>query len=117
MTDKNLFAPDDAPASVSVDGHKHPGFGWVDDAACADANLSDFFAQAGHVQSVEARQLCIECPVWRECTIFSYLGHEGQAMAGGYYAALSPGQRKKMNVDEALEYGKAVRANHVDRAA
>lgn len=108
---------EDAPSdSNEVDGYAHPGFTWLDDMGCKDLPLSAFFAKAGHVLSDEARKACVvKCAVWRECTIWAYVGNpDGKNITGGYLAALSPGQRKKMSLEEALAYGEELRANYAN---
>jgi hypothetical protein len=99
-------------------GFRHPGFGWLDRAACADMSQEQFFVNAGHVMDDPARHACLTCPVWRECTIFSYLGSpEGKLIAGGYFAGLSLGQRRKMSLGQALAVGEANRKNAVSNQA
>jgi post-segregation antitoxin (ccd killing protein) len=52
----------------------------------------------------------LRCEVWRECTIFSYLDDpEGHLIIGGYFAAPSPCQRRKLRLTEALEYDAQLR--------
>ena len=89
---------------------RHPGLGWLDQAACDDLEQQQFFVEAGHVMPEKARAACMGCPVWETCLTFSYLGNpDGKMISGGYFAALSLGQRKKMTLGEALEYGRRVR--------
>ena len=114
----DLMKPaDDAPSDAGeMAGFRHPGFTWLDESACSDIPLSEYFAKAGHVLSDRARKACMECPVWRECIIFSYLGNpDGKVVIGGYFAALSPGQRKRMNLTEALEAAEQMRAEYTVR--
>lgn len=104
---------EDAPADAdAVEGFAHQGFEWLDDIACKDLDQSLFFAQAGHVLGDDAKAACLDrCEVWRECTIFAYLGNHGGLVTGGYFAGLSPGQRKKMTLSEALAHGEKIRAD------
>lgn len=113
---------EDAPSDAGeVDGYRHPGFTWLDQAACGDeiavrddVKLSDFFAKAGHVLSDKAKDACLSrCDVWRQCVIFSYLGNpDGRTIIGGYFASLSPGQRKRLSLPEALEVAEQMRAEY-----
>lgn len=108
--DKNNL-PDDVPAGASeVDGYRHPGFKWLDEAACADVPNTDFFVEAGHVLGEKAKKACMSCSVWADCIIFSYVGSpDGRPVTGGYWAGLSPGQRKKLSLQEALDFGTKAR--------
>jgi hypothetical protein len=110
-------AAEDAPTDAeALEGFAHQGFEWLNDIACKDLEATEFFARAGHVLGDEAKKACLEtCEVWRECTIFSYLGHGGQLITGGYFAGLSPGQRKKMTLSEALEHGEKLRERRAAR--
>lgn len=111
--DKRWDVPaEDAPAGAPVlDGYAHPGFKWLDDIECKDNNLGEFFANAGHVLSEEARSACMKCSVWRECLIFSYMGTpDSKPITGGYFAGFSPGQRKKLELGEAVTLGEQARA-------
>lgn len=93
-------------------GYKHPGFKWLDEAACGKLDLEqqEFFVDAGHVMAERAKSACMTCTVWQECTIFSYLGApDGKLISGGYFAGLSLGQRRKMTLGEALAYGREMR--------
>ena len=73
---------------------------WLDDAGCADLDISDFFVDAGHVISEEVLEICRGCPVRLECAEHSY----DQNISGGYFAGISPGQRRDMSKEEALDY-------------
>ena len=120
IDDKHWDEPaDDAPVGAPVlDGYAHPGFSWLDRIGCQEHDLGEFFANAGHVLSEEARAACMPCPVWRECLIFSYMGTpDGKPITGGYFAALSPGQRKKLSLGEAIALGEKLRADWRARMA
>ena len=73
---------------------------WLRHAACADREIKDFFVEAGHVIDEEVLNLCRSCPVRVSCIRHAYK----QEVTGGYFGGLSPGQRRDLNLDEALAY-------------
>lgn len=73
---------------------------WLDDAGCAELEIVDFFVDAGHVISEEVLEICRGCPVRLECAEHAY----DQGISGGYFAGISPGQRRDMSKEEALAY-------------
>ena len=75
---------------------------WLDDAACADLEISDFFVEAGHVIAEDALEICRSCPVRNECIRHAYK----RGIVGGYFGGLSPGQRRDLDLEGALEYAK-----------
>lgn len=75
---------------------------WLDDAACADLPIESFFVRAGHVIDDEILNLCRGCPVRLDCVKHAY--NEDLNITGGYFGGLSPGQRREMSYEEALEY-------------
>jgi hypothetical protein len=78
------------------------GLRWLDDAACAEKNINDFFVEAGHVISEEVLEVCRRCPVRRQCLEVAYDPRFN--ITGGYFGGLSPGQRREMDLDQALEF-------------
>lgn len=76
----------------------HDGMRWLDDIACADADLSEFFVAAGHTISPEAAAMCDRCPVRKECLTHAY----ERQIAAGYFAKMSPSRRAKLTLEEAL---------------
>lgn len=78
------------------------GDGWLDNAACANLNINDFFVQAGHVISEKVLDICRTCPVRAECLKHAY--DEKLNITGGYFAGMSPGQRREMTYEEAVIY-------------
>lgn len=104
--------PAHAPAPAP-DEIKHPGFLWLNSAACGELDdaagpdgqdaRSLFFVEAGHVISEETLNVCRGCPVRRECIIHAYLGRDGEPIAAGYMGGFSTGQRKSMTLIQALE--------------
>jgi hypothetical protein len=78
------------------------GDDWLDDAACADLSIDDFFVQAGHVIDESVLNVCRACPVRLACVQHAY--NQDLNITGGYFGGLSPGQRRDMTLDEAVEY-------------
>jgi hypothetical protein len=72
---------------------------WLDDAACAELSISDYFVEAGHVISEDVLEVCRRCPVRRQCLEVAY--DERFNITGGYFGGLSPGQRREMNLSQA----------------
>lgn len=73
---------------------------WLRDAACADREASDFFVEAGHTIKPEVLNVCRGCPVRVQCLRYAYR----RGIDNGYFGGMSPGQRRKMTIEEALEY-------------
>lgn len=73
---------------------------WLDRANCKDLDIKDFFVEAGHVIEDSVLNTCKTCPVRRECVMHAYR----REVTGGYFGGLSPGQRRDMTLDEALEF-------------
>lgn len=71
---------------------------WVDQAACADTPADEFFVEAGRVIDPAVLAACKSCPVRRQCTQYAY----DREFAAGYFGGFSPGERKKLTVDQAL---------------
>lgn len=69
-----------------------PDLRWLDDSACAELEISDFFVEAGHVISEETLDICRTCPVRRECVAHAF----SRGIVGGYFGGISPGQRRDM---------------------
>lgn len=98
----------------SVKTHTHPGFTWLDSAACGDLDdksggkaLALFFVDAGHVIDESTLNVCRGCPVRTECILHAYLGGpDNGPIVGGYMGGLSLGQRRHMTLDEALDKAK-----------
>lgn len=80
------------------------GSHWLDDAACADLAIDDFFVAAGHVIDEDILNTCRRCPVRIDCVKHAY--DPDLNITGGYFAGMSPGQRREMNLQEAIEYCK-----------
>lgn len=77
-----------------------PDLQWLEDAACAEMGVDDFFVDAGHVITPEALDVCRSCPVRVECLTHSY----EQGLSAGYFGGVSPGQRRTLTLEEALAY-------------
>jgi WhiB family redox-sensing transcriptional regulator len=56
---------------------------WMQQAACRGLDASLFFPERGEVVSDEAREICAECPVCRECLEFSIITKERDGVWGG----------------------------------
>jgi WhiB family redox-sensing transcriptional regulator len=76
------------------------GLKWLDNAACADLDLDDFFVAAGHTISDAVLNICKSCPVRRECVEHVYR----RDLDSGYFGGLSPSQRRSMSLQEALAF-------------
>ena len=77
---------------------------WLDRSACVEMGIDDFFVKAGHVISDESLNICRGCEVRRDCLTHAYTGLDGGPINGGYYGGISPGQRKDMTLEQALEF-------------
>lgn len=80
------------------------GDDWLDEAACAELDINDFFVQAGHVISEKVLDTCRSCPVRLDCLKHAY--NPKLNITGGYFAGMSPGQRRELTYDQAVEYCK-----------
>lgn len=94
---------------VSVSPESHPGFEWLNEAACGQPDVSTeeamrYFVDAGKSIADAQRKRCrFACPVRRECVLHAYLGGpNGTPIAAGYLAGFSLGQRRTMTLKEAL---------------
>jgi hypothetical protein len=78
---------------------------WVDKANCRDLLFDDdgevdtsavsvFFVEAGRVIEPRIQEMCVTCPVRRECLEHSFAGPDGRPVQAGYFAGFSYGQRK-----------------------
>lgn len=80
-----------------------PDAPWLEQANCADLppeELDKFFVEAGRTISQSTLELCRRCPVRRECLEHAY----DVEAAAGYFAGMSPGQRRSMTFEQALVY-------------
>jgi WhiB family transcriptional regulator, redox-sensing transcriptional regulator len=77
-----------------------PEMDWLDDAACADREIGDFFVEAGRIISHEALEVCRACPVRVDCLRHAY----DRNLTAGYFGGTSPGQRRNMTLGEAEEF-------------
>lgn len=75
---------------------------WLDDAACAGLPIEAFFVQAGHVIDEEVLNVCRGCPVRSDCLRHAYKSELN--ITGGYFAGMSPGQRREMTYEQAVEF-------------
>jgi hypothetical protein len=75
---------------------------WLAFAACADLPLEAFFVQAGHVIDEDVLNVCRGCIVRVDCLRHAY--DEKLNVTSGYFGGMSPGQRREMNLEQAIEY-------------
>lgn len=75
---------------------------WLNDAACAKLPIESFFVQAGHIIDEEVLNVCRGCPVRIDCLQHAY--NPDLNITGGYFGGMSPGQRRDMTFEEALEF-------------
>jgi hypothetical protein len=76
---------------------------WLDDAACADMDIDDFFVSAGHSINPASIRACRACPVRVDCLHHAY--HQSPPLtSSGYFGGMSPGQRSKSSYEEALVF-------------
>ena len=76
-----------------------PDLTWLDRAACADLDQDRFFVQAGDRIAPETQAVCQRCPVRADCLRHAYrAGHHQH----GYFGGLSPRQRQRLTLEEAL---------------
>lgn len=75
-------------------------FDWLDEIACADKDPEIFFVDAGRVLDEDVLNLCRACPVRRDCVRHAYRMH----YLSGYFGGLSPGQRRALSEQEALDF-------------
>lgn len=73
---------------------------WLDDAACAEMGIEDFFVEAGRGITEDALSVCRSCPVRRDCLQHAY----SRDIHGGYFGGVSPGRRRRMSESEALAF-------------
>ncbi|WP_420452523.1 WhiB family transcriptional regulator [Ilumatobacter sp.] len=74
---------------------------WLADAACADLDIDQldlFFVEAGKTLSKDAIAICGSCPVRVACLTHAY----DNEIAGGYYGGVSPTQRRKLDLADAI---------------
>ena len=88
---------------------------WLRDAQCGveEMDESDFFVRAGHTIKPDVVRVCKECPVRLECVDHAYQS-DPPMLTSGYYAGMSPGERKRFDRDEAIAHAVADSAQHYD---
>lgn len=89
---------------ITLPTFKEGADSWLDNIACADQPIEAFFVQAGHIIDEEVLNVCRACPVRVDCLKHAY--NEDLNITGGYFGGMSPGQRREMSLEEALEYAK-----------
>ena len=88
------------PTRMAASDAAEMDLSWLRDIACADKGMDDFFVEAGHTISPEIVRMCQACPVREDCVRHVYQ----RKVDNGYFAALSPGQRRAMSLEEALAF-------------
>lgn len=73
---------------------------WLRDSACEDMDPDDFFVVAGHTIDPAALNVCRRCPVREECLRYVYERNH----TAGYFGGISPGARRNMTLEQALEF-------------
>ena len=73
---------------------------WLDDAACKDCSIDDFYVKAGDAISETHLNMCRECPVRVQCLEHVY----EMGITGGYFGGMSPGQRKALSLERAKAF-------------
>lgn len=73
---------------------------WLDNAACADKDIVDFFPREGTSQlpSIDVAMTCRSCPVITECllTAAEFEGIKSATYAKGIFAGLTPPSRMRV---------------------
>lgn len=76
---------------------------WVGRAACSDKSVEEFFVVAGRTASNSALAVCRTCPVRKDCLEHAYVGGiDNKPIRFGYFGGLSPDQRRRLTLDEAI---------------
>lgn len=88
--------------------------GWLDDAACHECEIEDFFVNAGNTIDPKILNLCRGCPVREDCLKHAY-SSEPPLVSSGYYGGMSPGDRKRFNFEEALNVIRKDSANYFEQ--
>lgn len=73
---------------------------WLARCTCGNADPRAFFVNAGEVIDPVAINISRACPSRREEVIFAYV----RDIRKGFFGGLSAGQRRKLSLDEALEF-------------
>lgn len=73
---------------------------WLDNAACQDKDIDDFFIPEGKAQvpSIDVAMTCRSCPVRKECllTIAEFEGESHPSHTKGIFAGMSPQSRQRI---------------------
>lgn len=87
-------------------------FTWLNDVACERMDIVDFFVPAGHAIAEKTLNVCRGCPVRESCLRHAY----DVGIFNGYFGGLSPGQRRSMTVDEAVDFIESEQVKLTSRA-
>lgn len=71
---------------------------WTRHAACAGMEPQAFFVEAGSAIDPAVAEVCSGCPVRRDCLVLAYRNSAG----AGYFAGMSPGDRRDIPLEQAL---------------
>lgn len=88
---------------------------WLSEAQCGleDMTDDDFFVRAGHTIKPDVVRVCRQCPARLDCVAHAYQS-EPPMLSSGYYAGMSPGERKRFSFEEARQYAAADSAAFFD---
>jgi hypothetical protein len=105
-------------------------FDWLDDAACADMNIKDFFQNAGGTPALKVLLTCLRCPVKDDCLESAAKLENAEEKIGkpissriaghGIYAGLTPTQRSTVWAQRQENWARAADAlleANIDSAA
>jgi WhiB family redox-sensing transcriptional regulator len=73
---------------------------WLDNAACLQSDLSDFFVESGKGISNKVVKLCLTCPVQDKCLEWAYK----QNRQSGYMGGISGRMRRVISFEDAKKY-------------
>jgi WhiB family redox-sensing transcriptional regulator len=82
------------------EGKEDWSLAWLDDAACADLSIDDFYVKAGDAITETNLNICRTCPVRVQCLEHAY----EMGITGGYFGGMSPGQRRALALERAREF-------------
>jgi hypothetical protein len=85
---------------MGYQGTEDQGLLWLNDAACSEMSIDDFFVEAGHAIDDRVLRVCRTCPVRVSCVRHAY----EMQVNGGYFGGMSPGQRREKTMDEAIRF-------------
>jgi WhiB family transcriptional regulator, redox-sensing transcriptional regulator len=69
---------------------------WLQEAACREMDVADFFVEAGRTIKPESLEVCRGCAVRLDCLRHAY----DRNLTAGYFGGTSPGQRRSKTLSE-----------------